>query len=220
MVSRRVTAPRDPARRRRILDAAKRHFSMYGFKGTNLDAIAAEAGCAKGALYLEFADKRALLREVVDETLAAVAARYAKEVMSIPSPLERLASTLRFAFRETATEPIFPKLLREDPDLRVLGLAGNADVAREAKAQVDVLASWVKEGIAKGEIRPDVDSEAIPFVIGVLRFAPQHLGLVTQLGLFSAERVLEGIVEVFRDGLAAKGAVKAKSKRRERKGKP
>ena len=60
-----VAGPRDPARRRRVLDAAKRHFTLYGLKGTRLDAVAADAGCAKGALYLEFADKEALLIEVV-----------------------------------------------------------------------------------------------------------------------------------------------------------
>lgn len=204
MPTKTVTTPRDPARRRRILDAAKRHFTARGFKGTNLDAIAAEAGCAKGALYLEFPDKRALLREVVEETAKVVGARYAAEVLSIESPLERLVAALRFTYHQTAAEPIFAKLMREDPDLKILQTADEAETARAAKAQVAMIASWVDDGIARGEIRPDVDRDAIPCVLAVLKFVPQHLGVVTQLGLLSGERTLEALVDVFRAGLAAK----------------
>jgi len=175
MVARRSQKPRDPARRQRILEAARRHFTQHGFKGTNLDAVAAEAGCAKGALYLEFADKESLLREVVEQSFAAIGARYAEEVMSIASPLERLVATLRFAYRQI----------------------------EEGKAQLAMIRGWVDEGIARGEIRADIDRDAVPIVIGVLRFAPQHLGMIAELGLFSTERALDALVDVFRAGLAA-----------------
>jgi TetR/AcrR family transcriptional regulator, cholesterol catabolism regulator len=194
---------RDPARRRKILEAAKRFFTRLGFKATNLEAIAAEAGCAKGALYLEFEDKETLLREVARDTFAAIRARFDAEVLPIDSPLERLVATLRFAYRQAAAEPMFGKLLREDPELRALLPASEADVARDARAQIAELRAWVDEGIARGEIRADVDRDAVPMVVGILRFAPQHLGIVTSLGLFSAERTLEAILDLFRAGLAA-----------------
>jgi TetR/AcrR family fatty acid metabolism transcriptional regulator len=197
---------RDPTRRRRVLDVAKRHFTARGFKGTTLDAVAEEAGCAKGALYLEFADKEALLRTVVDETFAAIRARFVAEVLAIESPLARLGETLRFAFRQYAREPLFGRLMREDPELRALGFGGNADDARAARAQVEQLASWVDEGVARGEIRPDVDRNIVPYAIGVLRFAPQHLALADSLGLAAGERVLEGLVELFMSSLAARPA--------------
>ncbi|WP_437968199.1 helix-turn-helix domain-containing protein [Sorangium sp. So ce260] len=203
---RRPEKPRDPARRTRILEAARRLFAERGFKGVNLDAVAAEAGCAKGALYLEFADKEALLREVVEQSFAAIRARFAAEVMGIDSPLERLVATLRFAYRQQAAEPLFGKLLREDPDLRALRLQDDAASAAAAKAQIAQIGGWVDEGIARGEIRPDVDRDAIPFVLGVLRFAPQHLGLVTASGLFAGERTLDAIADIFRAGLAARPA--------------
>lgn len=203
MTASKLRKPRDPSRRQRILDVAKRHFTAYGFGGTTLDAVASEAGCAKGALYLEFADKEALLRAVVEETFSTIRDRYVTEVMARESPLERLVETLRFAFRQTAAEPLFGKLLRDDPELRALRLAGDPNGAMAAKAQIAQLRSWVDEGIARGEIRPDVDRDAVPFVLGLLRFAPLHLGLVTQLNLFSGERALEAIVDVFRAGLAA-----------------
>lgn len=201
---RRVSKPRDPARRRRILDAAKRHFTQYGFKGTNLDAVASDAGCAKGALYLEFTDKEALLREVMAEVLAAIRARFEAEVAALESPHARLVATLRFAFHTLQTEPILARLLRDDPELQALRpheLA--AEQGPAVRAQVDELGAWVDEGMARGEIREDIDRDAIPFVIGVLRFAPQHLSLGTG-GLIPGDRVLAAIVDIFAAGLAAR----------------
>lgn len=196
--------PRDPSRRRRILDAAKAEFTRSGFKGTNLDAIAQAAGCAKGALYLEFPDKRTLLRELVLEVFAGIRARYEQEVVSRGSPLQRIVGTLAFAFREMLREPLFAKLMREDPELRELLVTDPVQAAAAAKVEIDQIAGWVDEGIARGEIRPDVDRDAIPYALGVLRFSPQHLGLITELGLFSGERTLATIVELFERGLAAR----------------
>jgi AcrR family transcriptional regulator len=209
----RPRSPRDPSRRRRILDIAKRHFTAAGFGGTNLDAIAAEAGCAKGALYLEFDSKEALLRAVVEETFATIRSRFVAEVLAIESPLEKLVETLRFAFRQTAAEPIFGKLLRDDPELRALQFISEPDSVAAAKAQIAQLRGWVDEGIARGEIRADIDRDAVPFALGLLRFAPLHLGPVVQLNLFSGDRALDAIVDLFRAGLAAPAKVRATSKR-------
>jgi len=194
---------RDPSRRRRILDVAKRLFIERGFRGTTLDVVAEEAGCAKGALYLEFADKETLLREVADETFAAIRDRFVAQVVGIDSPLARLRETLRFAFREYAAEPLFSRLLREDPELKALGVGQRADQMAAARAQNDMLVAWVDEGIARGEIRPDVDRELVPMVLGVLRHAPQHVPFGVALGGPSPERVLDAIVDIFAAGLAA-----------------
>lgn len=48
-----------------ILDAATRVFARRGFEGARMDDIAAQAGLSKGALYLYFASKSALLEAIV-----------------------------------------------------------------------------------------------------------------------------------------------------------
>jgi len=206
------STPRDPARRRRVLEAAKRHFTQYGIKGTRLDAVAAEAGCAKGALYLEFADKESLLRAVVDEVFDHVRTRYAVEVAGLESPLERLVATVRFAFQQHAAEPIFSRLMRDDPDLAVLRPAAAAEAQMAAaRAQVDMLTGWVDEGIGRGEIRGDVDREAVAMVIGLLRMLPQHTG--TLAGFMTGERALAAVVDIFAAGLAARAAPATRTRR-------
>ncbi|WP_437673398.1 TetR/AcrR family transcriptional regulator [Sorangium sp. So ce131] len=202
----RVVAPRDPTRRRRILDAAKRHFTERGFKGTRLDAIAAEVGCAKGALYLEFESKEILLREVVAELFGMIRSRYEAEVARLESPLERLKATLRFVYRLMGEEPLFERLLRDDPELRALRPPEEAATEqRAARAEVDSLLRWVDEGVARGEIRADIDRDAVPFVLSALRFVPLHLRLATA-GMFPGERALDAIVDIFAAGLAARAA--------------
>lgn len=186
-----------------MLDAAKQHFTRYGFKGTRLDAVAEDAGCAKGALYLEFPDKEALLREVVDEVFRSVRARFEAEVVGLPSPLARLVATLRFAFKMLEVEPIFARLLRDDPELALLRPPPEQAASMPAvRAQVDELAAWVDEGIACGELRQDLDRDALPFVIGLLRHAPMHLPL--SAGLIAGERVLAALLDIFAAGLAAR----------------
>ena len=195
--------PRDPGRRRRVLDVARGHFARFGFKGARLDAVAEEAGCAKGALYLDFPNKEALLLEVAGEVLAEAGQRYYAEVASLPSPLERLRETVRFTYREMEREPLFERLMRDDPELRVLQPMSTAAAQRaQAQQQITMLRGWVEEGIEKGEIRKDVDKEAIPFLVSILRAIYPHVSAATG-GLFSRERLLDAVVEMFARSLAA-----------------
>ena len=57
--------PRDPARCRRILEAASRNFSAHGLERASVDAIAAEAGVSKMTIYSHFASKEGLFAAVV-----------------------------------------------------------------------------------------------------------------------------------------------------------
>jgi AcrR family transcriptional regulator len=69
------------ARRAEILDAALRVFGQYGYRRTSVDDIAREAGIAKGTIYLSFAGKDEIFRDLslalTDRMLTgAQAARY------------------------------------------------------------------------------------------------------------------------------------------------
>lgn len=194
---------RDPGRRRRILAVARAHFARLGFKGTRLDTIAEEAGCAKGALYLEFESKEALLQEVAREVLDEAGRRYVASVASLPSPLARLRETVRFTYREMEREPLFERLLREDPELTALRPLAEAEAQRkQAEGQIATLRAWVQEGIDKGEIRADADPDVVPFLVSILRAVFPHVSASTG-GLVSRERLLDAVVEMFGRSLAA-----------------
>lgn len=57
--------PKDPAKRRAILDAAKGLFLSGGFAGTSMDAVAAAAGVSKLTVYSHFSDKSTLFSAAI-----------------------------------------------------------------------------------------------------------------------------------------------------------
>lgn len=59
--------PKDPAKRRAILEAAKTLFPRHGYDGTSMDAVAALAGVSKLTVYNHFGDKDTLFTEAVRE---------------------------------------------------------------------------------------------------------------------------------------------------------
>ncbi|HEX7853428.1 MAG TPA: TetR/AcrR family transcriptional regulator [Sphingobium sp.] len=67
----RPTAAQKAAISRTILEAATHIFLAEGFEGASMDAIAARASVPKSTLYKRFADKRALLRAVIEDRVSA-----------------------------------------------------------------------------------------------------------------------------------------------------
>lgn len=63
----RLPAEDDNAKRRQILDGARRVFMELGFDGASMGEIARSAGVSKGTLYVYFADKNALFEAIVEE---------------------------------------------------------------------------------------------------------------------------------------------------------
>ncbi|WAJ36441.1 TetR/AcrR family transcriptional regulator [Pseudomonas sp. GOM7] len=57
--------PKDPAKRRAILDAAKTLFLRHGYDGSSMDAIANEAGVSKLTVYNHFTDKETLFSAAI-----------------------------------------------------------------------------------------------------------------------------------------------------------
>jgi AcrR family transcriptional regulator len=200
-------------RRERILQVAKGHFERFGFRRTRIEDIAREAGIAKGAVYLEFESKEALLAGVFDHMGAEIGRRWAAEVASIDSPRERLRAMLRFAYAELARNPFFERLIREDPELGIIrALADAGDNPRKADAQISQLQDWIREGIERGELRADLDLETVPFVLSALRFVHYHTELATA-GRLSRERLLDAVVDVFIAGISAPKPNASRSKR-------
>src|SRR3954468_3961309 len=57
----------DTAKRRQILDGARRVFLAQGFEGASMNDIARAAGVSKGTLYVYFENKERLFAAIVEE---------------------------------------------------------------------------------------------------------------------------------------------------------
>jgi AcrR family transcriptional regulator len=68
-------------RRRIILAAALEVFSRHGFAAARLDDVAAQAGVAKGTLYLYFPNKQTLFKELIRSYLSPLFERLAQDTL-------------------------------------------------------------------------------------------------------------------------------------------
>ena len=142
-----------PNRREAILNAARIQFAASGYAGTRMEDVAAGVGISKAALYLQFADKAALFREMVDGMLLTrLPAALPPEVESAP-PAVQLETLVRLGARPLPEPEVafLPRL--------VIGEGGNfPEIARTYHDRavdriLTLVADIVARGIADGSFR-------------------------------------------------------------------
>ncbi|EYF04735.1 TetR/AcrR family transcriptional regulator [Chondromyces apiculatus] len=191
-------------RRSRILAVARQHFERYGYKRTVIDDIVAEVGIAKGSLYLEFPSKESLFFAVLDASRVRIKQRFAAATQDARSSVAWLRAMLRFTFASLDEEPLMVKLLVEDPDFKVMKRFARQDAkVTEADAALEHLRGILRDGIAAGEIRPDLDLEVTPFVLGALKFLHLHTSLAT-LDRIDRSRLVDGLIDLVIAGIEAR----------------
>lgn len=88
----RVSQTHLDARRRQILDGAKRSFTRNGFHATSMQDVLTEAGLSAGAVYRYFSGKDELIEAVASEAFAEVSAAF--ETAAHGAPLRPLHEVL------------------------------------------------------------------------------------------------------------------------------
>ncbi len=86
--------PRASEKRRRIIDAAWRLALRHGLRATTMEALAREAGVAKGTLYAHFPDKDAVFDGVVADLLVELAAAFDSGMRKDGAVAERIGAAL------------------------------------------------------------------------------------------------------------------------------
>jgi AcrR family transcriptional regulator len=192
------------ARRAQILEAAATVFARLGFQQARMDDIAAEARLSKGALYLYFDSKDAiiagLMRDLFDAELDAlraalaapgpVLARLRALTTRMRDDLERMRSLLPMAWE-------FYAIAGRRDDVRALC----RDYLRACR---EPLVRLVEDGIAAGEIRP-VDPEAAALALAAL-YEGFLLLWITDPDAVQPERQGQAALDLLLEGLRAKGA--------------
>jgi AcrR family transcriptional regulator len=86
--------PRENEKRRRIIEAAWRLALKQGLRATTMEALAREAGVAKGTLYAHFPDKDAVFDGAVADLLVELAAAFDRGMRSEGPVAERIGAAL------------------------------------------------------------------------------------------------------------------------------
>ncbi|MBD9503603.1 TetR/AcrR family transcriptional regulator [Pseudomonas sp. BGr12] len=152
--------PKDPAKRKAILEAAKELFVRYGYDGSSMEAIAAEAGVSKLTVYSHFTDKETLFVEAVQ----AKCAERMPELFAEPpadAPLESLLLNLGRGFNQLINSPEAIALSR----LMVAQGAGNPHLSQlffEAGPQrvLDQMERLLEQARQQGKMKMDCPRRA------------------------------------------------------------
>lgn len=190
------------ARRESILDAALTVFAERGFEAARLDDVAAQAGVAKGTLYLYFKDKEALFEAVVRgaaspiiERLGAIAA--APE-LPMASMLEAMFALFEKEVLGTKRKLIIRLIIAEGPRFpRIAEFYYREIIGRI----LPVLAKVAQRAVERGELPNDAVAR-FPQLVA----APLLLTVIWD-GLFARIKPLDvtEFLRAHRDMLTAKG---------------
>ena len=110
----RVSEDHLAARRRQILDGARRCFAEYGYEGATVRRLEQKIGLSRGAIFHHFRDKDTLFFELAREDaerMAEVASREGliqvmRDMLAAPEQFDWLATRLEIA-RKLRNDPVF-----------------------------------------------------------------------------------------------------------------
>lgn len=197
---------RAEARPDEVLDAAIALFTERGFAQTRVEDIAARAGLSKGAVYLYFPSKEALLEGIVRRAVLPIADSVLASLASYEGdPRFVLTGALKLMALKLSDESFLavPKLLFREvvgfPELAVM-------YRREVLDRVlPAITALLRRGIDQGYLRP-VDPElTIRSIIGpiMLHIALSEVFDIQPEGGIGFDRLIDNHLTILFDGLSA-----------------
>ncbi|MFN2389906.1 MAG: TetR/AcrR family transcriptional regulator [Actinomycetota bacterium] len=142
-------------RRAEMIRAAARLFSERGYHGTSMQDLADALGLQRGSLYAHIGSKEDLLFDVADEGAERFLARGRAATSLSGSAVERLRGLL-VGHIETAIEHLDSATVFLN-EWRYLNADLRALIQDKRDAYEDMVRRIVRDGIATGELRGDLD---------------------------------------------------------------
>jgi AcrR family transcriptional regulator len=184
----RVSEEHLEARRRQILDAARRRFTANGFHSTSMQDVLKESGLSAGAVYRYFASKEDIIGAIAEEAVGDI--RRAFESGADDVPLGELIDRALRAVDDRANLDDVGRLA-----LQVWAEAARSETLRRRIAHVvEEARAALRERIER-QYGDAVDAEATAAVVTAL--LPGFIHAKTVVGDMDPERFRRGL-----DGLA------------------
>jgi AcrR family transcriptional regulator len=150
--------------RARLIDAAIERFAADGL-GTSFEAVAADVGVTKGALYHHFGSKEGLVEAVYKEAIRRHAQRVT-EASETGAGRERLLALIDASARLYGSRTPFYRLLTRLHLAATTDRPALADIARRVQRnQREYMIGLVRTGQRDGSIRRTIDAEAVGLTV-------------------------------------------------------
>ncbi len=184
-----------------ILQAVNALLAEKGYDLMTVDEVAAAVGIAKPSLYKHFESKEALaaaaMVRLLDSTLAVIRAQPADVTAA-----ERLRGVLRWALQQhlRGTMPLLPSTrstLRES-------LMRHPQYVERLQQITEALSAWITAAQAEGDIAADLPLDVLLLTL-FARSCDPVLDYLKLGGQYGDEEIVEHLLAVTFDGLAARG---------------
>ncbi len=149
--------------RRKILDAARELFAREGYEAVTMRRIAEIVDYSPTAIYVHFADKADLIRQLCAEDFRALAAHFTA-IAAVPDPIERLLQAGRAYVEFGLRFPNHYRVMFMTPGVKAELTPGTVGVERGNPEQdaYAFLRAIVVDALEAGRFRPELaDAEAI-----------------------------------------------------------
>jgi AcrR family transcriptional regulator len=173
----RVSQAHLDARRRQILDAARRCFLRNGFHATSMQDVLAEAGLSAGAVYRYFRGKDEIIAAIAEEAVSEVAGALDGAFdADDPPPLDEALGAAFLAIRRVDADQGFARLALQVWAEAVRSPALNETLRGEFRRVRGSLTQLVRAYQSRGLMAADTPPEQVAQVlIGLLPgFVFQH----------------------------------------------
>ncbi|MET4428088.1 TetR family transcriptional regulator KstR2 [Mycolicibacterium sp. 624] len=148
------------SRRDELLDLAATMFAERGLRATTVRDIADSAGILSGSLYHHFKSKEQMVEEVLRDFLDWLFARYQQIVETEPDPLARVTGLFMTSF-EAIEHRHAQVVIYQDEAKRLSSLPQFDFVDERNREQRSMWVDILKQGVAQGCFRPDLDVDLV-----------------------------------------------------------
>ena len=188
-----------PELRERIVATATKLFQQHGIKQVRMDDVASELGISKKTLYAAFADKEAILLEVVKGPTTAFCMAI-KEILTRSTNVVEQIFLLYKRIIEHAREvnPLFFTELMRYTEVETYFMRMHTEHASYVKA-------WLQEGVKQGLLRDDIDYDVFLQQDG---FQIDKLLTNSSVRNYPAEVIYRSVVLVLLRGMATERGMK------------
>ena len=155
-------------RKKLIIEAAAKSFSLYGYKATTMDQVAKLANVGKGTIYTFFKTKEELFDEIITSLIVDIRLEVEAAMDDSASILENVNRVLVRVHEFRETHQLTIKLIQEERDMGTQIVV--EAMQRVEESIVQYMKVIIQKAIDKGEIKA-CDPEVTAFVMLKMYFS-------------------------------------------------
>ena len=181
-----------------ILVAATRLFAANGYGGTSLQDVSDAVGIRKQSLLYHFSSKAELRRRVLDMLLLRWNDVLPRLLLAATSGESQFDAVVTETVRFFAADPDRARLLLREILDRPADVQGLVDT--HISPWVEVVCGYIRKGIERGEIAPDVEPRA--YVLGVMHLILSAVATADCFGrVVDRERQIAEVLRIAKSSL-------------------